>query len=81
MSRKEKREMEEKTRKVKEPKGTFQKFVKLVKLVLFITMLIFTFLVSDKIANFIINLGIERLTRIVNMILITVVTGIYFYKK
>lgn len=80
MSRKEKREME-KTRKVKEPKGTFQKFVKLVKLVLFITMLVFTFLVSDKIANFIINLGIERLTRIVNMILITVVTGIYFYKK
>lgn len=81
MSRKEKRGMEEKTRKVKEPKGTFQKFIKLVKLVLFITMLVFTFLVSDKIANFIINLGIERLTRIVNMILITVVTGIYFYKK
>lgn len=80
MSRKEKREME-KTRKEKEPKGTFQKFIKLVKLVLFITMLVFTFLVSDKIANFIINLGIERLTRIVNMILITVVTGIYFYKK
>ncbi len=80
MSRKEKREME-KTRKEREPKGTFQKFVKLVKLVLFITMLVFTFLVSDKIANFIINLGIERLTRIVNMILITVVTGIYFYKK
>lgn len=80
MSRKEKREME-KTRKEKEPKGTFQKFVKLVKLVLFIIMLVFTFLVSDKIANFIINLGIERLTRIVNMILITVVTGIYFYKK
>lgn len=80
MSRKEKREME-KTKKEKEPKGTFQKFVKLVKLVLFITMLVFTFLVSDKIANFIINLGIERLTRIVNMILITVVTGIYFYKK
>ena len=80
MSRKEKREME-KTRKEREPKGTFQKFVKLVKLVLFITMLVFTFLVSDKIANFIINLGIERITRIVNMILITVVTGIYFYKK
>lgn len=80
MSRKEKREME-KTRKEREPKGTFQKFVKLVKLVLFITMLVFTFLVSDKIANFIINLGIEKLTRIVNMILITVVTGIYFYKK
>lgn len=80
MSRKEKREME-KTRKEREPKGTFQKFVKLVKLILFITMLVFTFLVSDKIANFIINLGIERLTRIVNMILITVVTGIYFYKK
>ena len=80
MSRKEKREME-KTRKEREPKGTFQKFVKLVKLVLFITMLVFTFLVSDKIANFIINLGIERLTRIVNMILITVLTGIYFYKK
>lgn len=80
MSRKEKREME-KTRKEREPKGTFQKFVKLVKLILFIAMLVFTFLVSDKIANFIINLGIERLTRIVNMILITVVTGIYFYKK
>lgn len=80
MSRKEKREME-KTRKEREPKGTFQKFVKLVKLVLFITMLVFTFLVSDKIANFIIDLGIERLTRIVNMILITVLTGIYFYKK
>lgn len=80
MSRKEKREME-KTRKEREPKGTLQKVGRIVKLVLFVSMLVFTFLVSDKIANFIINLGIEKLTRIVNMILITVVTGIYFYKK
>lgn len=77
MSRKEKRENKE----LKENKGTFTKFVKLVKLVLFIGMLVLVFMVSPKIAKYIIDLGLEQLTRVINMILITVTTAIYFYKK
>ena len=75
MSRKEKREVKE------NKKGTFSKIIKIVKLVLFVTMLVLVFIVSPKIAKYIIDLGYEQLTRVVNMILITVTTAIYFYKK
>lgn len=75
-----KRELKKENRELKN-RGVFTKLVKLIKLVLFVSMLVFIFLVSPKISNYIINLGVEQLTRIINMILVTVLVVIYFYKK
>lgn len=75
-----KRELRKENRELKN-RGVFTKLVKLIKLVLFVSMLVFIFLVSPKISNYIINLGVEQLTRIINMVLVTVLVTIYFYKK
>lgn len=66
---------------VKEKKGIVKKFITLTKLILFITMLGLVYIISPRIAKVIIDLGVENLTRIVNMILVTVVVAIYFFKR
>lgn len=54
---------EQKTNKVKD-------VLVIIKNILFITMIIFTFLVSDKLATYILSLGLDKLSMSINILLI-----------
>lgn len=74
-----------KEKKVRSEK--MEKGIRITKRILFVAMIITIFLLSEKIANNIIyyleqfiNLGIDTIAKIVNTILITLLSYIYFKK-
>lgn len=74
-----------KEKKVRSEK--MEKGIRIAKRILFLTMIITIFLLSEKIANNIIyyleqfiNLGVATISKIVNTILVTVISYLYFKK-
>lgn len=74
-----------KEKKVRSEK--MEKGIRITKRILFLTMIITIFLLSEKIANNIIyyleqfiNLGVATISKIVNTILVTTISYLYFKK-
>ena len=61
-----------------EIKNTKTKMIKIVKLVIFIVMLILSYLLSDKVVDYVLTINAEMLKRILNIIIIVVLMAIYF---
>lgn len=58
-----------------------KKIIKTIKLILFITALVFTYILSEKIVDYLLTLNVELLKRSLNIILAVIVVIFYTYKK
>lgn len=58
-----------------------EKILSLIKLVLFIGMVVLTYFISDKFIDYVLTIDVQIVKRVVNMILILIVTAIYFKEK
>lgn len=58
-----------------------EKILKGIKFMLFITMLIGSYILSDRIVNYVSTLDIEMLKRILNISLVVIIVGFYFKKN
>lgn len=80
MSRREFEEQEEVKKERKLRKVDVKKVKRVMTIVLFIAMLGLSFIVADRLTYIILNTSVEMLSRIINVILVAVIVGIYFKK-
>lgn len=58
-----------------------EKLLKGIKFILFVGMLIGSYILSDRIVNYVSTLDIEMLKRILNISLVVIIVGFYFKKN
>lgn len=67
------------------PTNKFKRYTKMVfkwiEFALFVSMIIITFFISEKLAKIILNVDINTMKQIINVILVIIVLTIYFSKN
>lgn len=58
-----------------------EKILKYGKIILFVTMLVLSFIASERIADYILSLERNLFTRIINIILVTLLVGAFLIDK
>ena len=61
-------------------KANFKKFLKLMKNILFVTMLLLTFFISQKLTDLISTMDVNLMQQVINVVLAVVVVGLYLKK-